>query len=86
MAGADALAADAGGNTQPLGPVVPTIICAGGLRLSLFATIAQFGTPEDLTLDDLKIELFFPGDDDSDRALRQLALDDASASAPARPA
>ncbi len=34
----------------------------GSMRLSMFTTIAQFGTPEDLTLDDMKIELFFPAD------------------------
>lgn len=44
-------------------PVVPTTLRAGDQRLSLFSTIAQFGTPEDLTLDDLKIELYFPADD-----------------------
>ena len=49
---------------QPcLMPVVPTVFRQGDLRLSLFTTIAQFGTPEDLALDDLKIELFFPSDD-----------------------
>jgi hypothetical protein len=57
----------------PLGPVVPTIYRAGSLRLSLFATIAQFGTPEDLTLDDLKIELYFPADLATRRALLDLA-------------
>lgn len=45
------------------GPVVPTILNQGDLRLSMFATISQFGTPEDLLLDDLKIELYFPMDD-----------------------
>lgn len=46
----------------PPTPVVPTILNTGTLRLSMFATIAQFGTPEDVTLDDLKIELYFPAD------------------------
>lgn len=43
-------------------PVVPTILRQREVRLSLFATIAQFGTPEDLTLSGLKIELYFPMD------------------------
>lgn len=55
-----------------LGPVTPTIYRAGDLRLSLFTTIAQFGTPVDLTLDDLKIELFFPTDTETDAALKAL--------------
>lgn len=60
-AAADALAL-APAPSATIGPVVPTIYSVGGLRLSLFSTIAQFGTPEDLSLDDLKIELFFPSD------------------------
>lgn len=55
------------------GPVVPTIFRAGSVRLSLFTTIAQFGTPEDLTLDDLKIELYFPADLQTEEALRAMA-------------
>lgn len=62
-----------GGGGQSPGPVVPTIYRAGELRLSLFATIAQFGTPEDLLLEDMKIELYFPADTESDAALRHLA-------------
>jgi transcriptional regulator with XRE-family HTH domain len=53
-----------------LGPVVPTIYRAGAVRLSLFATVAQFGTPEDLALDDLKLELFFPADAETEAYLR----------------
>lgn len=58
---------------KSLGPVVPTIYRSGTLRLALFATIAQFGTPEDLLLDDLKIELFFPADAETAEALRAFA-------------
>ena len=54
------------------GPVVPTIFIAGSIRLSLFSTIAQFGTPEDLTLDDLKIELYFPADLETENAFRAM--------------
>lgn len=50
---------------EPAGPVVPTVFNAGQFKLSLFTTIAHFGTPEDLFLDDLKIELFFPANDES---------------------
>ena len=38
----------------------------------MFTTIAQFGTPEDLTLDDLKIELFFPADAETAATLKSL--------------
>ncbi|MEM7470168.1 MAG: helix-turn-helix transcriptional regulator [Pseudomonadota bacterium] len=55
------------------GPVVPTILNMGDTRLSMFATISQFGTPEDLLLDDLKIEMYFPMDDATDAVFRQMA-------------
>lgn len=67
------LGAIPGGTGQSPGPVIPTIYRAGGHRLSLFSTIAQFGTPEDITLDDLKIEMFFPADADTEAALRAMA-------------
>lgn len=54
------------------GAVVPMILNTGALRLSLFATIAQFGTPEDVFLDELKIELFFPTDDASKTTLEAM--------------
>ena len=56
-----------------LSPIIPTIYNTGTMRLSLFSTIAQFGTPVDLTLDDLKIEMFFPADEQSRDLLHQLA-------------
>lgn len=58
---------------NPTSPVIPTILNAGGLRLSIFATIAQFGTPEDVALGDLKVELYFPADAASAALLRRLA-------------
>lgn len=56
-------------------PVIPTIICVGDNRLSMFATIAQFGTPEDVILDDLKIELYFPMDSETETAFAAMAAD-----------
>lgn len=46
----------------PTGPAVPTVYCFGDQRLSLFGTIAQFSSINDETLDDLRLELFFPAD------------------------
>ena len=42
------------------------IVSLGETRLSMFSTIAQFGTPEDIALDDLKIELYYPMDGQTD--------------------
>lgn len=59
--------------TEDTPPVIPTIYRIGDQQLSLFSTIAQFGTAEDLSLDDLKIELFFPSDEASKAVLLGMA-------------
>ena len=71
-AAAELLAKTPAPKEPSLGPVIPTIYQAGPLRLSLFSTVAQFGTPEDIALDDLKIEMFFPADAQTEAALRAL--------------
>src|ERR1700682_413422 len=38
-------------------------------QLSLFTTLTTFGTPQDVTLDELAVELFFPADDGTDAIL-----------------
>jgi transcriptional regulator with XRE-family HTH domain len=42
-------------------------------EIALFTTITTFGTPMDVTIDELAVELFFPADDRSDELLRRLA-------------
>lgn len=64
-----------GARQASLGPVTPTIFRIGTARLSLFAIIGQFGTAEDLTLDDLKIEFYFPADAATEAALRAMATE-----------
>ncbi len=49
--------------------IIPSIYRMGDLTLSLFATIAQFGTAEDVALSELKIEMMFPADDATKAAL-----------------
>jgi hypothetical protein len=41
-------------------------------ELSLLTTIATFGTPLDVTVSELMIESFFPADDATAEALREL--------------
>jgi transcriptional regulator with XRE-family HTH domain len=41
-------------------------------ELSLFTTLTTFGTPMDVTLSELAVELFYPADDASEAALRAL--------------
>jgi hypothetical protein len=42
----------------------------GGQRLSMFTTLTTFGTPLDVTLAELAVELFYPADAESARLLR----------------
>ena len=55
-----------------VGPTVPTVFRFADQRLSMFGTIAQFGTPVDSTLEELKIELFFPANSETEHALETL--------------
>jgi transcriptional regulator with XRE-family HTH domain len=45
------------------GPVLPMRFRKRGIELNLFTTIATLGTPQDITLQELRIESFFPVDD-----------------------
>jgi len=47
------------------GPVVCFRFRKGDDRLSLFTTIATLGTPQDVTLQDIRVESFFPSDANS---------------------
>ncbi|MEY2524351.1 MAG: hypothetical protein QOJ66_2916 [Ilumatobacteraceae bacterium] len=63
---------DANGRDEP--PIlVPFQLSTPLGQLSLFTTLTTFGTPLDVTIDELAIELFFPADDASDQMLRALA-------------
>lgn len=46
-------------------PVLPLTFTKDGHRLSLFSVIATFGTAQDVTTDELRIECFFPADEQS---------------------
>lgn len=52
------------------GIILPLVIDAGRSRLSLFSTIATFGTPLDITTAELAIETFFPADEATEQAFR----------------
>ena len=43
-------------------PVLPLIVEKDGVRASLFTVIATFGTAQDVTADELRIESMFPAD------------------------
>lgn len=54
-------------------PVLPTHLRANGLEIRLFSMLTTFGTPQDLTTDELRVESFFPADAASESLLRALA-------------
>jgi hypothetical protein len=45
--------------------VIPARYRLGGQVFSVFTTIAQFGTAEDIALADLRIEMLFPADEET---------------------
>lgn len=53
--------------------LVPLQLDLGPVHVSLFTTLTTFGTPRDVTLDELAVELFFPADDESAAILREPA-------------
>ena len=60
-------------------PVVPLVFNAPQGRLSFLSAIAHFGTSEDVTVRDLRLELFFPADEATREAMEGFT------STPARP-
>jgi transcriptional regulator with XRE-family HTH domain len=65
-----ALAPTEGTTNDEVPLLVPLRLTMGDAELSLFTTLTTFGTPRDVTLDELALELFYPADDATERALR----------------
>lgn len=55
----------------PLAPVLPTRIGLGDVTLSFITMLASFGTPLDLTADNLRVEILFPADTFTEAFLRR---------------
>ena len=65
-----ALIAAGGGNDWDDPPLLlPFTFERDGEVLSMFTTLTTFGTPRDITLEELAVELFFPADDATARRL-----------------
>lgn len=67
--------------TEPLPqptPVFATHFEVNGARLSLFTMISTFGTPQDITAEELRVGSFYPADDESEAFLRNLAAQPAT--------
>ncbi len=50
--------------------LVPLQLDTGEARWSLFTTLTTFGTPRDITLEEISVELFFPADDATEALMR----------------
>ena len=71
--GAAALAEAAPDDGPP--PILVMHFRKGDAALRLFTTLATLGTPQDATLQELRIESFFPADEASERMLRGWAAE-----------
>jgi hypothetical protein len=65
----------------PPGPVLAIHFRKGGTSLRLFTTIATLGTPQDVTLQEIRIECFFPADEQTAAAFRSWAAAEGQRSA-----
>jgi hypothetical protein len=55
--------------------LLPIHLRTADLELRLFSTIMTLGTPRDVTLQELRIETFFPADEASERAWRRIVAE-----------
>jgi MmyB-like transcription regulator ligand binding domain len=55
------------------GPVLPMLFQKGPTALRLFTTIATLGTPQDITAQELRVESFFPMDEETRGVFRRWA-------------
>ncbi|HZP12961.1 MAG TPA: helix-turn-helix transcriptional regulator [Nevskiaceae bacterium] len=53
-------------------PVLPSELHANGVTLRMFSMITTFGTPQDVTTDELRVESFFPADAQSEMLMRKI--------------
>ena len=65
---------DVGSIADNLFPVLPLKLSIDGMVFSLFSVISTFGTPQDITTDEIRIEAFYPADEGTERFFK--ATDD----------
>jgi transcriptional regulator with XRE-family HTH domain len=63
-------------------PVIPVSFRKGDLQLSFFSTVTTLGTPQDIRLQEMRIECFFPADEETEKLAEQLLSSDVIPSAP----
>ena len=53
-------------------PILPMKIERDDLWISLFTLIATFGTPQDVTADELRVETLFPADPETEQFFQSM--------------
>ncbi len=64
---------DAAMREEAVEPTLALELLIGDVRLRLFNTFTTFGTPQDVTLQELRIDMSFPADEETDRFLAAAA-------------
>jgi transcriptional regulator with XRE-family HTH domain len=54
-------------------PIMPFNIKIGDLQISMFAIIGTFGTAQDVTAEELRVETLFPADEQTEQLFRSIA-------------
>jgi len=60
----------------PNEPLMTVTLVKGMLRIKYFSIISTFGTPQDITLQELRIKCFFPADPETAVVFKRLAAED----------
>ncbi len=60
---------------QPPAPLLPVSFERDSVRVDLFTMMTTFGTPQDVTLQELRIESFYPANPESEAALARISGD-----------
>ena len=63
-------------------PVLPVCFVKGDKKFNYFSTVTTLGTPLDVTLEEIRIECFFPADANTERLARELENETAAAVLP----
>lgn len=63
---------------EPQAPVLAIHFCRAGTSLRLFTTVATLGTPRNVTVQEIRVECFFPADDETAQTFHDWAAADGS--------